>query len=94
MKDGQAFKDSNGNIYVGTLNNSQINGKTLTPATQTEYIQYCLGTGNDRSAEHPYTISDANGWIAFCIARFSAVRISRAASRCDCATSIISARIA
>ena len=68
VKDGQAFKDSNGNIYVGTLNNSQINGKSLTPATQTEYIQYCLGTGNDGSAEHPYTISDANGWIAFCIA--------------------------
>ena len=68
VKDGQAFKDSNGNIYVGTLNNSQINGKTLTPATQTEYIQYCLGTGNDGSAEHPYTISDANGWIAFCLA--------------------------
>ena len=68
VKDGQAFKDSNGNIYVGTLNNSQINGKTLTPATQTEYIQYCLGTGNDGSAELPYTISDANGWIAFCLA--------------------------
>ena len=68
VKDSQAFKDSNGNIYVGTLNNSQINGKTLTPATQTEYIQYCLGTGNDGSAEHPYTISDANGWNAFCLA--------------------------
>ena len=68
VKDGQAFKDNSGNIYVGTLDKNQINGKTLTPATQTEYIQYCLGTGNDGSAEHPYTISDANGWIAFCIA--------------------------
>ena len=68
VKDGQAFKDDSGNIYVGTLNNSQINGKTLTPATQTEYIQYCLGTGNDGSDEYPYTISDANGWNAFCLA--------------------------
>ena len=68
VKDGQAFKDNSGNIYVGTLDKNQINGKTLTPATQTEYIQYCLGTGNDGSAEHPYTISDANGWIAFCLA--------------------------
>ena len=68
VKDGQAFKDNSGNIYVGTLDKNQINGKNLTPATQTEYIQYCLGTGNDGSAEHPYTISDANGWIAFCLA--------------------------
>ena len=68
VKDGQAFKDNSGNIYVGTLVKNQINGKTLTPATQTEYIQYCLGTGNDGSAEHPYTINDANGWSAFCLA--------------------------
>jgi len=68
VKDGQAFKDNSGNIYVGTLDKNQINGKNLTPATQTEYIQYCLGTGNDGSAEYPYTISDANGWIAFCLA--------------------------
>ena len=68
VKDGQAFKDNSGNIYVGTLDKNQIKDKTLTPATQTEYIQYCLGTGNDGSAEYPYTISDANGWIAFCLA--------------------------
>ena len=61
VKDGQAFKDNSGNIYVGTLNKNQIKDKTLTPATQTEYVQYCLGTGNDGSAEYPYTISDANG---------------------------------
>ena len=38
--------------------------------------------------------SSAWFWIAFCMDRFSAVRISRAASRCDCATSIISIRSA
>ena len=38
--------------------------------------------------------SSAWFWIAFWIARFSVVRIWRAASRCDCATSIISVRSA
>ena len=71
VADGKGMKDSSGNIYSCTLTDSKISaisGNTLTPATQTEYIQCCLGTGNDGSAEHPYTISDANGWIAFCLA--------------------------
>ena len=71
VADGKGMKDSSGNIYSCTLTNSKISaisGKTLTPATQTEYIQCCLGMGNDGSAEHPYTINDANGWNAFCLA--------------------------
>ena len=71
--DGKCYKDNSNpvNYYIGTLTNEQkkaINGKTLQPATQTEYIVASLGAGNDGSAEHPYTISDAAGWDAFCLA--------------------------
>ena len=71
--DGKYYKDNSNpvNYYTGTLTYEQkkaINGKTLQPATQTEYIVASLGAGNDGSAEHPYTISDAAGWDAFCLA--------------------------
>ena len=71
IADGKYFKDGSGNIYYGSLSTEQknaLNGVTLSPATQTEYIQACLGTGNDGSASKPYTISDAAGWDAFCLA--------------------------
>ena len=71
IADGKYFKDGSGDIYTGTLNDEQkkaLSGKTLTTTTQTEYIQYSLGAGNDGSAAKPYTISNANGWNAFCLA--------------------------
>ena len=68
IAEGKYFKDASGNIYCGNVSASSINNKTLQPATQTEYIQACLGTGNDGTAAHPYTINDANGWNAFCLA--------------------------
>ena len=71
IADGKYFKDSSGNVYTGTLTDSQkeyLSGKTLTPATQAEYIQASLGAGNDGSSAKPYTINDANGWNAFCLA--------------------------
>jgi len=68
IAEDKCLKDANGNYYFGTVSADNINNKTLQPATQTEYIQYCLGTGNDGSAQHPYTISDANDWNAFCLA--------------------------
>lgn len=70
IAEGKYFKDDNGNCYFGTVRANDINNKTLQPASQTEYIQYCLGTGNDGSAQHPYTISDANDWNAFCLALY------------------------
>lgn len=70
IAEGKYFKDDNGNCYFGTVRANDINNKTLQPATQTEYIQYRLGTGNDGSAQHPYTISDANDWNAFCLALY------------------------
>ena len=71
--DGKYFIDGSGDIYTGTLNDEQkkaLSGKTLTLTniTQTEYIQASLGAGNDGSASKPYTISNANGWNAFCLA--------------------------
>jgi len=71
IADGKYFIDGSGDIYTGTLNDEQkkaLSGKTLTTTTQTEYIQYSLGAGNDGSASKPYTISNANGWNAFCLA--------------------------
>ncbi len=68
IAEGKYFKDASGNIYCGNVSANSINGKTLQPATQTEYIQACLGTGNDGTAAHPYTINDVNGWNAFCLA--------------------------
>ena len=73
IADGKYFIDGSGDIYTGTLNDEQkkaLSGKTLTLTniTQTEYIQYSLGAGNDGSASKPYTISNANGWNAFCLA--------------------------
>lgn len=71
IADGKYFIDGSGDIYTGTLNGEQkkaLSGKTLTTTTQTEYIQASLGAGNDGSASKPYTISNANGWNAFCLA--------------------------
>ena len=53
---------SNGNV-------GEINEKTLRPCTKTDIQQQFLG-GNDAdgSADHPYVISNADGWIAFRIA--------------------------
>ena len=71
IADGKYFIDGSGDGYTGTLNDEQkkaLSGKTLTTTTQTEYIQYSLGAGNDGSASKPYTISNANGWNAFCLA--------------------------
>ncbi|MBQ5461602.1 MAG: hypothetical protein IIT55_07160, partial [Bacteroidaceae bacterium] len=71
IADGKYFIDGSGDGYTGTLNDEQkkaLSGKTLTTTTQTEYIQYSLGAGNDGSAAKPYTISNANGWNAFCLA--------------------------
>ena len=73
IADGKYFIDGSGDIYTGTLNGEQkkaLSGKTLTLTniTQTEYIQASLGAGNDGSVSKPYTISNANGWNAFCLA--------------------------
>ncbi len=65
IADGQTLTDGT-NFYSGTTSANAIGGKTLRRATQADYIQACLGAGNDGSAEHPYTISDADGWNAFC----------------------------
>ena len=71
IADGKYFIDGSGDIYTGTLNDEQkkaLSGKTLTTTTLAEYIQASLGAGNDGSASKPYTISNANGWNAFCFA--------------------------
>ena len=71
IADGKYFIDGSGDGYTGTLNDEQkkaLSGKTLTNTTLAEYIQYSLGAGNDGSASNPYTISNANGWNAFCLA--------------------------
>ena len=71
IADGKYFIDGSGDGYTGTLNDEQkkaLSGKTLTNTTLAEYIQYSLGAGNDGSASKPYTISNANGWNAFCLA--------------------------
>jgi hypothetical protein len=65
IADGQTLTDGT-NFYSGTTSANAIGGKTLRRATQADYIQACLGADNDGSAEHPYTISDADGWNAFC----------------------------
>ena len=67
----KALKDDSNNVYVGTLSNEQLTdlaGKTLQPATQTEYILAYLGAGNDGSAAKPYVINSIDGWNAFCLA--------------------------
>ena len=71
IADGKYFIDGSGDIYTGTLNDEQkkaLSGKTLTNTTLAEYIQASLGAGNDGSASKPYTISNAYGWNAFCLA--------------------------
>jgi len=67
IKDGQALKDPSGNIYYGTLTDAQksaIANVTLQPATQAEFIAAAL----PQTAADTYTISDAAGWDAFCLA--------------------------
>lgn len=69
--DGKYFKDGSGSSYIGTLTDQQkkdINGKTLTLATYTDYIHSFFGVDNDGSTDHPYTISSVEGWDAFCLA--------------------------
>ena len=67
IKDGQALKAPSGNIYYGTLTDAQksaIANVTLQPATQAEFIAAAL----PQTAADTYTISDAAGWDAFCLA--------------------------
>ena len=55
IADDKYFIDGSGDIYTGTLNGEQkkaLSGKTLTTTTLSK----------------PYTISNANGWNAFCLA--------------------------
>ena len=65
---GKAFKDSNGNIYRGTLSSEKIAAianQLIRPVTAAEVIAYYLGNGNG-TEENPYLISNADGWDYFC----------------------------
>ena len=65
---GKAFKDSNGNIYRGTLSSEKIAAianQLIRPVTAAEVIAYYLGNGNG-TEENPYLISNAEGWEYFC----------------------------
>ena len=53
------FKDEQGNSHTAA-NVGDINGHTLTPVIP------AFANSGDGSAEHPYTIYEANGWNAFC----------------------------
>lgn len=72
IAEGKYYKeDGYDNCYSGTLNPEQISAivnQELRPVTQTTYIQCCFGSGNDGSPEHPYIISNAEGWNALCVA--------------------------
>ena len=66
VADGKYFTDGEGNYYYGTLTDdetSAIAGKTLSPATQTEYIQAHFSVNGDGTE---YTIHTATGWNLFC----------------------------
>ena len=56
------------NYKCGSKFFTALAGKTLQPASQTEYILAYLGAGNDGSAAKPYTINSIDGWNAFCLA--------------------------
>ena len=67
VSDGKALKDPSGNIYYGTLNDAQISAianVTLQPASEAEFIAAAL----PQTGTNEYTISDAAGWTAFCLA--------------------------
>ena len=67
IADGKALKDASGNVYYGMLNNSlklAIANVTLQPATHAEFMAAAL----PQTADNEYTISDATGWTAFCLA--------------------------
>ncbi len=64
IADGKALKNG-GTVYYGTLTAAQksaIANVTLQPATQAEFIAAAL----PQTGTNEYTISDANGWNAFC----------------------------
>ena len=67
IADGKALKDASGNVYYGMLNDTQklaIANVTLQPATHAEFMAAAL----PQTAANEYTISDATGWTAFCLA--------------------------
>ena len=67
IADGQTLTDGT-NLYSGELEEKDaICGKTLRRATQADYMAY-FGSGIDGSTSKPYTISDEDGWNAFCLA--------------------------
>ena len=67
IADGKYMKDGSGNVYGGTLTDAQksaIADVELQPATEAEFIAAAL----PQTATDTYTISDAAGWTAFCLA--------------------------
>ncbi|MBR6930676.1 MAG: T9SS type A sorting domain-containing protein [Bacteroidales bacterium] len=68
IAEGKYMKDETGRCYKGTLTDAEkaaAAGKTLQPATQTEYISYIFGGGNGLQ-NSPYVISSTEGWNFFC----------------------------
>ena len=66
--EGKYMKDETGRCYKGTLTDAEkaaAAGKTLQPATQTEYISYIFGGGNG-SQNSPYLIGSTESWNYFC----------------------------
>ena len=67
IADGKYMKDGSGNVYYGTLTDAQksaIANVELQPASEAEFIAAALPL----TATDTYTISDAAGWTAFCLA--------------------------
>ena len=68
IAEGKYMKDETGRCYKGTLTDAEkaaAAGKTLQPATQTEYISYIFGGGNG-SQNSPYLIGSTESWNYFC----------------------------
>ena len=68
IAEGKYMKDETGRFYKGTLTDAEKTaaaGKTLQPATETEYIN-CMFGGGDGSQNNPYVISATKGWNCFC----------------------------
>ena len=68
IAEGKYMKDETGRCYKGTLTDAEkaaVAGKTLQPATQTEYISYIFGGGNG-SQNSPYLIGSTESWNYFC----------------------------
>ena len=67
IADGKYMKDASGHVYGGTLTDAQksaIANVELQPASEAEFIAYAL----PQTVADTYTISDAAGWTAFCLA--------------------------